>query len=160
MSDQTEYLIKASQIDEMKKKFSHPWNPNSEMTGARLGLKTGLKRTGVNIVSVPPGKESFVYHSQHTEEEWIYVLSGNGIAEIDGNEYEVESNDFMGFPTPGVAHHMRNTSNNELVYLVGGEINEYEIVDFPKHGRRVIKMGDEAKVYDLADTKDFNSVKD
>jgi uncharacterized cupin superfamily protein len=31
-------------------------------------------------VSVPPGKESFVYYSHQREEEWIYVLSGRGIA--------------------------------------------------------------------------------
>jgi uncharacterized cupin superfamily protein len=47
---------------------------------------------------MPPGKESFVYHSHHREEEWIYVLSGRGVAEIDGEEFEVGAGDFMGFP--------------------------------------------------------------
>jgi uncharacterized cupin superfamily protein len=40
---------------------------------------------------MPPGKESFVYHSHHHEKEWLYILSGRGIAEINGEEFEVKS---------------------------------------------------------------------
>ena len=73
-----------------------------------------LVRTGVNIGRVPPGKESFVYHAHHREEEWIYVLAGKGIAEIDDQEFEVEPGDFMAFPAPSVAHHMRNPRTLEV----------------------------------------------
>jgi uncharacterized cupin superfamily protein len=102
-------------VTESESGFSHPWIPNSEMYGTRLGAMAGLSRVGVNRVRVPGGRESFIYHSHYTEEEWIYIVSGRGVAEIDGEEYEVVAGDFMGFPIPGVAHHLRNPYDEDLV---------------------------------------------
>ena len=63
------FLVKASQAAESASGFFHPCNPNSEMYGVRLGALVGLSRVGVNRVRVPAGKESFIYHSHHREEE-------------------------------------------------------------------------------------------
>jgi uncharacterized cupin superfamily protein len=149
------YLLKAGEIKKMEKRFSHPWNPKSEIIGTRLAVKTGLKRTGVNIAAIPPGKESFVYHAHQFEEEWIYILSGNGVAEIDGKEYKVGPGDFMGFPTPGVAHNMRNDGKKDLVYLMGGESREHEMVEYPKLGRKLIRTEEKVEVLKVSDLKDF-----
>jgi len=148
-------LLKAAQIKVQEQTFHHPWNKKSAITGVMLGRTLGLVRTGVNIGRVPPGKESFVYHLHHREEEWIYVLAGKGIAEIDDQKFEVEPGDFMAFPTPLVAHHMRNPFTEDLAYLFGGENLEYEIADFPKLGKRMLRRGQEIDVYELADTKPF-----
>jgi uncharacterized cupin superfamily protein len=94
------FLIKADEVADNAMGFSHPWNPNSELVGSRLSTLVGLVRTGVSWVRIPPGKESFVYHAHYREEEWIYIISGRGVAEIDGEEFEVAAGDFMGFPTP------------------------------------------------------------
>jgi mannose-6-phosphate isomerase-like protein (cupin superfamily) len=48
-----------------------------------------------------------VYHSQEREEEWIYIISGRRVAEIEDEEFEVGPGESTGFPT-GVAHHLRN----------------------------------------------------
>jgi uncharacterized cupin superfamily protein len=69
--------------------FSHPLNPKSEVHMRSLGDAVGLERLGIHIMRIPPGKESFVFHMHHTEEEFIYVLSGRGIAEIGDEEHEV-----------------------------------------------------------------------
>src|SRR5581483_4436321 len=114
-------LLTAADIRARDEGGSHPWNPKSEVRGARLGVATGLKKVGINLLRVAPGKESFIYHAHYYEEEWIYILSGRGIAEIDGEEHEVGPGDFMGFPTPGVAHLLRNPFDADLVYLMGGE---------------------------------------
>ena len=53
----------------------HPLNPLSEIHGYALSQLVGLQRTGVYLLRIPPGKESFVYHSHQLEEEWMYVLS-------------------------------------------------------------------------------------
>jgi len=53
-------------------------------------------------------------HSHQHEEEWLYILSGRGIAEIDGEELEVGPGDFMAFPTPSVAHHLTNPFDEKL----------------------------------------------
>jgi uncharacterized cupin superfamily protein len=62
------FLVKA-EAAEGETRFSHPWNPNSELYGTRLSTLTGLSRVRVSRVRVPPGKESFVYHTQYREEE-------------------------------------------------------------------------------------------
>ena len=70
------FLVRAEEAAEGEARFSHPWNPNSELYGTRLSALAGLSRVGVSRVPMPPGKESFVYHSHHREEERIFVISG------------------------------------------------------------------------------------
>jgi uncharacterized cupin superfamily protein len=72
------------------------------MGGARLGVLTGLSRTGVNWVRVPTGKELSIY-SHYQEEECVSILSGRTIAEIGGEEFGADAGDFVGLPTPEVA---------------------------------------------------------
>lgn len=133
--------------------FAHPLNPCSEMHGVMLGDISGLSRIGVNLITVPPGKESCVLHTHSAEEEFIFILSGNGVAEIGEEAFEVGPGDFMGFPTPSVAHHLRNESDADLVYLVGGERKSVEIAEFPKLGKTVLRVGREARTVDTADAE-------
>jgi len=146
-------IVRAADIAEHAQEFSHPWNSNSEMRGTQLARSVGLKRTGVNFVRVPAGKESFVYHSHQYEEEWIYVLSGRAIALIDDTEYEVGAGDFIGFPAPSLAHLLRNPGTEDLVYLSGGENREFEVADFPKLGKRMVRQGKHIDIYDIADAQ-------
>ena len=150
-------IVRATDIVAHSQEFSHPWNPNSLMHGTQLALSVGLKRTGVNFIRVPAGRESYVYHSHRHEEEWIYVLSGRAIALIDDVEYEVDAGDFIGFPAPSVAHHMRNPGPAELVYLVGGENRDTEVVDFPTLGKRMERRGKQMDVYDLGGARNQES---
>ena len=152
---QERFVVRSEEASEQASRFSHPWNPNSELYGTRLSSLVGLSRVGVSRVSVPPGKESFVYHSHYREEEWIYVLSGRGKAEIDDEELEVAAGDFMGFPAPQVAHHLRNPYDEDLVYLVGGENLDVEVADFPRLGKRMLKRGQDVEVYEASDARSF-----
>ena len=151
------FLVKANEVAEQAGSFSHPWNPNSEIIGTRLSTLVGLSRTGVSLVRIPAGKESFVYHSHQREEEWIYVISGRGVAEINDEEFEVAAGDFMGFPTPSVAYHLRNPYDEELVYLVGGENLDVEVSDFPRLGKRMLRSGQDVEIYDTSDAQSFGT---
>ena len=83
-------LIKARAVESTSEfVMRHTLNPNSEVHLRALGAKVGLERLGVALGRVPPGRESFVYHAHLRQEEWIYILSGRGIAEIDDRELEV-----------------------------------------------------------------------
>ena len=82
----------------------HPFNPASEMALLPLGATTGLKRLGVNLIRIPPGKESFIPHAHSMEEEFIFVLEGAGEVVLDGVGHAVGPGDFVGFPTDGVVH--------------------------------------------------------
>ena len=117
----------------------------------------GLSRTGVSLVRIAPGKESFAYHLHHREEEWIYLLEGRGVARIDGHDYELGPGDFIAFPAPSVAHNMSNPFDVELTYLMGGETLEHEIADFPDLGKRMIRSGESIEIYELKDGKPFTS---
>jgi uncharacterized cupin superfamily protein len=149
------HLLRKADIEALQTTFSHPWNPQSEIRGTWMGRRAGLKRTGVSLGRLAPGKESFAYHSHHMEEEWVYVLSGRAIAHIDGQDHELGPGDFVAFPTPSVAHQMANPFDEELVYLMGGENREHEVADFPTLGRRMVKLAGELTIYKLADGKPF-----
>lgn len=155
MADTKKFMLCGSEIRQREQSFSHPWNPRSQLIGVQLGRALSLKRTAVSIARMPPGKESFVYHSHHHEEEWLYILSGRGVAEIDGAEVEVGPGDFIAFPTPSVPHHLKNPFEQELVYLMGGENREFEVADFPRLGKRLVKSGEKFEVYDVCSAKPF-----
>jgi len=155
MTDTKQFVLQASEIAQREESFSHPWNPKSQLIGVQLSRALGLKRTAVSIARMPPGKESFVYHSHRHEEEWLYILSGRAIAEIDGEEIEVGPVDFIAFPTPSVPHHLKNPFDRDLVYLMGGENREFDIADFPRLGKRMVKSGEKFEVYDSPNAKPF-----
>jgi quercetin 2,3-dioxygenase len=134
---------------------SHPYNPASMIHGWMLSRSAGLGRIAVNLAWLPPGKESAVFHVHHREEEWMYVLEGHGTAEVGDEEHTVGPGDFLGFP-PGVAHHLRNTGREDLLLLEGGEvIPDVEVADFPRLGRRVVRIGTVAAAYPMAATIPF-----
>lgn len=155
MADERSFLVRADERAADVVEFRHPLNPKSLTRQRRLGDWTGLSRSGVTHVCIPPGHESFVYHSHQHEEEWIYVLSGRAIAEIGDAELEVGAGDFMGFPTPSVGHHLRNASGEDLVYLMGGERREMEVADFPKHGRRMYRSRTTVDIVEVANVRRF-----
>ncbi|MEM9538429.1 MAG: cupin domain-containing protein [Cyanobacteria bacterium P01_E01_bin.42] len=147
MTEQEHSLLKASEIEAMDAlEFHHPLNPNSEIYMRFLGRAVGFERIGITIARVPPHKESFIYHSHQNEEEWVYILSGRGIAEIGDREYEVEPGDFMGFGLPQQPHHLRNPFAEDLVYLMGGEAGRLDVGVFPRLGKRVIMDGESASI--------------
>lgn len=131
-------LWKADELTAHQYAVSQRLNPNSYLLRTGLSRLAGLKRAHVTLGRIPPGKDSFAYHSHMIEEEWVYIISGSGVADIDGGHYEVGPGDFMGFPAPGTAHLLRNPSAIELVYLMGGEGLPLDVLDYPELGRRFV----------------------
>jgi uncharacterized cupin superfamily protein len=134
------FLWKADELAEQERAFAQRLNQNSHLLRTRLAQLAGLKRARVSLGRVPPGKDSFAYHAHLIEEEWVYILSGRGIAEIDGQSHEVGPGDFMGFPSPGVAHLMRNPFEADLVYLMGGESVPLDVLDYPTLDKRFLLL--------------------
>ncbi|WP_345294158.1 cupin domain-containing protein [Luteimonas vadosa] len=155
MPDTYPHILRKTEIDAAEFSFSHPWNPKSGIVGTMMGRLAGLERTGVSLVRLPPGKESFAYHMHHREEEWVYVLSGKAVTTIDGQEYVLDEGDFVAFPTPSVAHIMANRTDQELTYLMGGENLPDEVADFPTLDRRMVKLNNELSIYKLSDGQPF-----
>ena len=142
-------VIRASAALERSVPFVHPWNPASEMRAAFLARSAGLIRTGLNLIRVPPGKESFTYHAHLHEEEWLYVISGRAIVDSGDEQHEVGAGDFVAFPTPSAPHQLRNVFTEDVVYLTGGEHAELDVADYPRHGKRLVRIGGNCAVYEL-----------
>ena len=157
MTDKPEALLRASEIAETKEiKAQHPLNPNSEVYIRTMSEAVGMSRVGVHLARVPPGKESLAYHTHHYEEEFLYILSGRGIADIDGREFEVGPGDFLGFKVPSVGHNLRNPFDEDLVYMMGGERRDFEVADFPRLQKRLIRDREKAVIVHVADLDVFD----
>ena len=134
------YLLRASEIAALSEvRRQHQFNPNAVRWTRTLSQRTGLRRIGVHLVRLAPGTESTQFHYHDADEEFIYVLSGRGIADIGDERFEVGAGDFMGFPTPSPGHMLSNPFDRDLLYLVGGERNRNDIVHYPRIGRSMIK---------------------
>jgi uncharacterized cupin superfamily protein len=142
-------VLRAGEIGDRQEAFAHPWNLNSEMYGVQLGRAAGLKRLGVSIVRIPPGKESFVPHAHQCEEEWVYLLMGRAAALCGAEEIEIGAGDFVAYPAPQAVHHLRNIGDCDLVYLMGGENAKVDVVDYPAHDKRMLRVGEEMTIYPL-----------
>ena len=94
-----------------------------------------MQRAHLSIARLPPGKESFRPHAHAMQEEFLYVLEGRGVALIGDADVEVGPGDYMGFPTDGTVHHLRNAGETDLVYLMGGERTATEVSRFPSIGK-------------------------
>lgn len=136
-------LLSAQAIAAMAEQtFVHPLNPKAIRHTRSLGQEIGFDHIGLNLVRVAPGDESTEFHAHQIEEEFIYILSGRGLADIGADTFEVGAGDFMGFVAGSLPHALRNPFDADLVYLVGGLHLEYDICDYPRQHQRMYRTGD------------------
>ena len=110
----------------------HPLNPNpSDIYMHPISQQAGLQRQVVSLGRLPPGQESFLPHAHTFQEEFVFILEGSGLAIIGDEEYPVGAGDFVAYPCDGVSHQLKNNSEADLVYLMGGERTPVEIAKFP-----------------------------
>jgi uncharacterized cupin superfamily protein len=128
---------------------ANPDNLNSEVKFRRLAATAGLVRLGIGICTIPPRKEGFGFHIHYSEEEFIFILSGKGIAEIGEETFTVEAGDFLGFPAGSCGHHLKNTGDDDLVFLSGGENHELEVCDYPRSGKRLVRVNSTLSTYPI-----------
>ncbi|HLI67278.1 MAG TPA: cupin domain-containing protein [Caulobacteraceae bacterium] len=150
MADDPKHLVRTGAFGrESGVHGRHPFNPNSEMYMTRLSERTGLKRLPVNLMRLPPSKESFIPHAHSVEEEWVFVIEGEGTVTLDGVATAIGAGDFIGFPNDGVVHHMTNThAADDLVYLTGGEHAPVEIAHMPTIGKVAVFKDSAVTFYD------------
>ncbi len=131
-------LWKPDDIRANAQAYEQRLNPNSAFTGTPLSRLAGLQRVQVSMARIAPGKDSFAYHAHLLEEEWMFVVSGRGVAEVDGVEHEIGPGDFLGFAAPNVPHLVKNRGTEDLVYLMGGEGHPLDVLEYPKLGKRYL----------------------
>jgi mannose-6-phosphate isomerase-like protein (cupin superfamily) len=85
-----------------------------------------LNQKGLNFVHddiLPPGV-SIGNHKHTGDEEYYYIVSGNGIMTLDQQRFEVSSGDITAV-YPGGTHGLENTGSEDLrIIVISAKINK------------------------------------
>ena len=134
-------LLRATAIAKIKPVARvHRLNPRAVRHNIALGDLVGMTQMGVHLVRIKQGGETTEYHTHYCDEEFVYILSGRGIAEIGDKEFTVCPGDFMGFTAQSLPHSMSNPFKAELVYLLGGTRKGFDVSEYPHVGKRTYKF--------------------
>jgi uncharacterized cupin superfamily protein len=141
-------LLRRSDIDGLEPvRHVHQHNANAIRLTRSLSNLTGLEALGVHLVTLTQGHFSTEYHRHHEDEEFIYILSGRGLARIGEHQHDVAPGDFMGFNTRSEAHSLYNPNPEDLIYLMGGTRCAIDICDYPDLDLRQFRVhGDRTAV--------------
>lgn len=83
-----------------------------------LGDALGLTKVGVNLTTLPPGKESSMRHHHTHEDELIFVLEGEVVLITDRGEQVLTAGMCAGFPAgSNDGHQLVNRSEQPVRYL-------------------------------------------
>ena len=134
-------LLTAADIEAMTEvAHVHQFNDNAVRHTRSLGDALGLEHMGVHLVRLEPGRDSTQFHFHHVDEEFVYILSGRGVAELGEETCEIGPGDFMAFARRSVPHNMSNPFDEDLVYLMGGNRSELDVCDYPRIERRMYRV--------------------
>ena len=107
----------------------------SQMAGRTkqvLGAVFGLTNFGVNRTELAPGAVSALRHAHTRQDEFIYVLQGHPVLRTDAGDTPLAPGMCAGFRAgSGDAHHLRNPTNEPVVYLEIGDRTPGDTASYP-----------------------------
>lgn len=93
----------------------------------------GLTQYGAFIETLPPGSKSSFRHWHETEDEMVYILSGEVIL-VEDTETPLRAGEAAAWPAGHpVGHCLENRSAADASYLVIGTRNQKDIFHYPDH---------------------------
>jgi uncharacterized cupin superfamily protein len=97
-----------------------------------LGDALGLAKFGVNLTTLPPGKESSMRHWHSHEEEFVFVLEGEVVLCTEEGEQTLTAGTCAGFKAGAKdGHQLVNRSSRPAVYLEVGTRDDADAVVYP-----------------------------
>ena len=92
-----------------------------------LGDALGLRKIGVNLTMLPPGKESSMRHWHSHEDELVFILEGELVLRTSGGEQTLRAGMCAGFAAGSEdGHQLVNQSDKPARYL---EISNRDAAD-------------------------------
>lgn len=97
-----------------------------------LGDALGLTTVGVNLTTLPPGKESSMRHWHTREDEMVYVLEGELVLRTDEGEQVLGPGACAGFPADAKdGHQLVNRGDRPARYLEISNRHADDAVTYP-----------------------------
>jgi uncharacterized cupin superfamily protein len=134
LENRTLLAIEASNVPVRAKASSYPEPFRSRMSGREkkvLGDLFGLTNFGVNLTLLRPNSISSLMHKHSKQDEFIYIVEGRPVLATDQGEIELKPGMCAGFAAGGVAHHLINRSNKDVVYLEIGDRTKGDSACYP-----------------------------
>lgn len=136
--DTQAYVLTKSDIDSTTEaEHVHQFNEQAIRHTVSLSDIVGLTKFGLHLVRVEAGDETTTHHYHEESDEFIYVLSGELSLRYGDEHYELSAGDFVGFPAHGAPHSMRNESDADATYLMGGSRPDIDITLYPEINRKM-----------------------
>ena len=153
-----DYVLTKSDIENLPEtKHVHQFNEQAIRHTVSLSDIIGFTKFGLHLVRVEPGDETTQYHYHEESDEFVYILSGQLSLRYGDENYELTAGDFVGFPAHGAAHSMRNNSNMDATYLMGGSRPPIDICNYPDISRRMYTIHGKKEFVDLEDLGQIDS---
>ncbi len=151
-TDTHAYVLTKSDIDyTTETRHVHQFNENAIRHTVSLSDIVGLTKFGLHLVRVKAGDETTTHHYHEESDEFIYVLSGELSLRYGDEHYQLCAGDFVGFPAHGAAHSMRNDSDADATYLMGGSRPSIDITLYPEIDRKMYNIHGKKEYVDLED---------
>ena len=98
-----------------------------------------MKNFGVNLTSLAANAQSSVRHAHTKQDEFIYIVQGSPTLYTDDGKTQLSPGMCMGFKAgSGNAHHLRNETAEEVLYLEIGDRTPGDEVNYPDDDLRVV----------------------
>ena len=151
-TDTHAYVLTKSDIDNTPEtKHVHQFNEQAIRHTVSLSDIVGLTRVGLHLVRVEAGDETTTHHYHEESDEFIYVLSGELSLRYGDEQYQLSAGDFVGFPAHGAPHSMRNDSETDATYLMGGSRPPIDMTLYPEIKRKMYKIHGKKEYVDFED---------
>jgi uncharacterized cupin superfamily protein len=97
-----------------------------------LGDALGLTKIGVNLTTLPPGKESSMRHFHTREDELVFVVEGEVVLRSDEGEQVLTAGMCAGFPAGSRnGHQLVNRSDRPARYLEISNRDPEDSAEYP-----------------------------
>jgi uncharacterized cupin superfamily protein len=110
----------------------------SRLTG--VGERVGAELIGATVCEVEPGERLWPYHTHHSNEEWIIVLSGEPTLRTPEGEQTLAEGDVVCFLRGKEgAHQVSNLTESPVRVLMLSTMVSPEIIEYLDSGKTLLK---------------------
>lgn len=116
--------------------------PNFGAARAEVSALIGASKLGYAVIRLQPGKRAWPYHSHYVNEEFFFILDGEGTLRHGGEEFALRKGDFVCAPAdPDQPHQIINTSQAELCYIALSTMEHTDVFLYPDSGKYGVRHG-------------------